>query len=418
MNIILDATILGIGFYHRQAQTGVGRVAEQLMTGLWHASDVNLSLAASTHLPETIRYARTVLGTSGPAFVNRPVERRQAALENGLLSPFALSSLPTKIIREAFYRTRKALHAGEAHFDTRQWPAGSIYHSPFYPIPERVGSAQAVRTVQTIHDLIPVFHPEWFPKGDNTVRRVLDSLPPNAQIVTVSEATKNDFCTYTRTDPARVTAIRLAASPGLFFPVSDQLTIQAVRRQYGLTDSPYLLSLATFEPRKNIDHLVRCFTQVAQSGGIPSDVKLVLVGARGWKFDQIINELAQNAALRARIVVTGFVPDAQLAPLYSGALGFVYPSLYEGFGLPPLEAMQCGLPVITSDVPALKEVVGDAAITVPPTDADALCQALIRLVNSASVRAGMSAKSRARASLFSWDKFINEHISLYKRMNA
>ena len=418
MNVILDASVLGIGFYHRQAQTGVSRVAERLILGLWPAEGVSLSLAAATHLPETTRYAQALLGDAGPAFVNRPAERRQAALENAVLSPFAIDSLPSKVIREGFYRTRKALRVEEARFDTRQWPEGSIYHSPFYPIPEAVGKDRALHTVQTIHDLIPIFHPEWFPVGDSTMRNVLDSLPADVQIVASSESTKADICNHTGVDPARVTTILLAASPTLFYPVTDQSVIQATRQQYNLGDAPYLLSLATFEPRKNIDHLIRCFAEVARSGNVPADVKLVLVGTKGWKFNQIMSELAQDDALRSRFVVTGFVPDAQLASLYSGALGFVYPSLYEGFGLPPLEAMQCGLPVITSNIPALSEVVGDAAIKVSPTDADALSQAMVSMVNSTSMRAELSAKAMERARLFSWDKFIAEHVTLYKQIST
>jgi glycosyltransferase involved in cell wall biosynthesis len=416
VNIILDASVLGIGYYHRQAQTGIGRVSERLMTGLWKTNDVSLSLAASSHLPETMRYARATLGSAGPDFVNRPAERRQAAIENGLLAPFPMNSLPTKVIRQVFYQVKKRLGGDEARFDTQQFPRHSIYHSLFYPIPEAVGRDRLVKSVQTIHDLIPIFHPEWFPKGDNTVRRVLEMLPPDAQVVTISEATKQDFCGYTRADPARVASIHLAASPTLFYPVTDPVALQAIRQQYSLGDSPYLLSLATFEPRKNIDHLVRCFAQLVQGGDIPAEVKLVLVGTKGWKFDQIMNEVAQSEALRSRIVVTGFVPDEQLAALYSGALGFVYPSLYEGFGLPPLEAMQCGLPVITSSIPALAEVVGDATLAVPTTDVDALKQAMITLINSASVRAELSVKSRARAALFSWDKFIDQHVELYKTL--
>ena len=416
MNIILDASVLGIGFYHRQAQTGVSRVAERLILGLWHTDGVSLALAASTHLPETMRYAQTLLGDTGLAFVNRPAERRLAAVENAVLSPFSTAGLPSKVIREGFYRTRKALRAEASRFDTRQWPAGSIYHSPFYPIPETVGRDRALHTVQTIHDLIPVFRPDWFPVGDATVRRVLERVTPDTHIVTVSEATKQDFCAYTHIDPSRVTPIHLAASTTLFYPVSDQSAIQAARQHYKLGDAPYLLSLATFEPRKNLDHLIRCFAEVVRAGNIPADVKLVLVGTKGWKFDQIMRELAQDDALRSRFVVTGFVPDGQLASLYSGALGFVYPSLYEGFGLPPLEAMQCGLPVITSGIPSLNEVVGDAAIKVPPTDADALSQAIITMIQSASVRADLSAKSLQRANLFSWDKFTTEHVALYSRI--
>ena len=416
INAILDVSMLGIGLYYRQARTGVSRVAEQLMIGLWQTDEVMLSLAASTHLSESMRYARISFGNIRPSFVNRPIERKQAMIENGLLSPFQINSLPTKIIREGFYQTRKSFQIEKARFDTRQWPTGSIYHSPFYSIPETIRQNQNVKTVQTIFDLIPVFHPEWFPSGDNTIQHMIKMLSPDTHIITVSKATKDDFCNYTRTDPSQVTPIHLAASPDLFHPVKDQSIITAVRQQYKLGDSPYLLSLATFEPRKNIDHLVRCFAQVVRSRAIPADVKLVLVGTKGWKFEKIIGELANNSDLHSRIVVTGFVPDILLAPLYSGALGFLYPSLYEGFGLPPLEAMQCGLPVIVSNIPSVKEVVDDAAISVSPTDADALSQAISTLVNSASVRAELVTKALQRAKIFSWETFIGDHVALYNRM--
>jgi glycosyltransferase involved in cell wall biosynthesis len=416
VNIILDASLLGLGFYHRQAQTGVGRVVEQLLTGLWQADDVHLSLAAPSHLAETMRYVRTVFGRPRPDFVNRPVDKAWGGFENTLLNPLPVGSLPSKVIREGFYRTRKLVGPETAHFDTRGWTAGSIYHSPFYPIPKAISRSKGIRTVQTIHDLIPIYHPEWFPKDDDTVRQVIDHLSPDTQIVTVSQATKDDFCQYTGTDPNRVTPIHLAASPALFHPVTDRNLKRAIRAKYQLDDAPYLLSLATFEPRKNIDHLVRSFVQLAESGDIPKELRLVLVGTKGWKFDKIMAELTQNEALRSRLVVTGFVPDEHLAPLYSDALAFVYPSRYEGFGLPPLEALQCGLPVITSNIAAISEVVDDAAIRVPPTDADALCEAIVQVVNSESIRKTLAEKALKRASLFSWDKFTAEHVAVYKRI--
>ncbi|MBC8153154.1 MAG: glycosyltransferase family 4 protein, partial [Bacteroidetes bacterium] len=164
------------------------------------------------------------------------------------------------------------------------------------------------------------------------------------------------------------------------------------------------------------DHLIRCFVRLVEAGELPNDLNLVLVGTKGWKIDALLAEVAKNERIRSRLVFTGFVPDADLAPLYAGALAFVYPSLYEGFGLPPLEAMQCGLPVITSNVSSLPEVVGDAALLVPPTDVDALCQALLTVANSAAVRADLSEKSLARATLFSWTKFIDQHVALYQKL--
>jgi glycosyltransferase involved in cell wall biosynthesis len=144
------------------------------------------------------------------------------------------------------------------------------------------------------------------------------------------------------------------------------------------------------------------------------DLYLVLTGVQGWHFDQIFEEIANADEVRDRIILTGFVPDGDLAPLYSGALAFVYLSLYEGFGLPPLEAMQCGTPVITSNTSSLPEVVGDAGIMIAPTDGDALCQALLDLYNDPALGQAMSRKSLERAKLFSWEKTVERTIDAYK----
>lgn len=416
MNVLIDASPLGLGFYHRQAKTGISRIVEKLVAGLHRHPDVRLTLAAQTHLPETMRYARATFGEATPPFVNAAGEQRWASLENGLLSPFAVGSLPSKVIREGFYRVRKTVNAEQARFAPAQFPAGAVYHSPFYAIPPEIGTDKRITKLLTVSDLIPVLHPEWFPDGETSVRQALKTLPSDVFITTISEATKNDFCNYTGFEPARVTPILLAASPELFYPVTDEPRKQAVRLRFGLGEGPYLLSLATLEPRKNIDHLIRCFVQLVEAGELPNDLNLVLVGTKGWKIDALLAEVAKNERIRSRLVFTGFVPDGDLAPLYAGALAFVYPSLYEGFGLPPLEAMQCGLPVITSNVSSLPEVVGDAALTVPPTDVAALCAALLLVVNSGAVRAGLSAKALARAKLFSWTKFIDQHVALYKNI--
>lgn len=414
MDVTIDASPLGIGFYHRQAKTGISRIVEKLVAGLHQQPDITLTLAAQTHLSGTMRYAATTFGPAAPTFVNRPVEQHWASLENGLLSPFAPGSLPSKVIRECFYRTRRQLNTEQARFDLSRFSPGAIYHSPFYAIPAEIRDSQRVKKVLTISDLIPVLYPQWFPEGETSVRQVLDTLPPDAFVTTISEATKVDFCSYTGFDPARVTPILLAASPDLFYPVADEARTQTVRQKLGLGEGPYLLSLATLEPRKNIDHLIRCFVRLVEAGELPNDLNLVLVGTKGWKLDALLAEVARNERIRSRLVFTGFVPDTDLAPLYAGALAFAYPSLYEGFGLPPLEAMQCGLPVITSNVSSLPEVVGDAALLVPPTDVDALCQALLTVVHSAAVRADLSAKALVQAKRFSWEKFIHEHVALYK----
>ncbi|MGA0560126.1 glycosyltransferase family 4 protein [Larkinella sp. VNQ87] len=416
MDVIIDASLPGIGFYYRQAKTGVGRVAEQLIRGLHESAQVRLSLAAPTHVAETLRYARETFGEKAPPLVNRSVDLGWAGFENALLRPFAPQRLPSKVIRQVFYRSRKALKAEEARFLAERLPSGAIYHSPFFAIPDDIGRMPHIRKVLTVHDLIPIHHPEWFPAGERAVKDAISTLPPDAQVITVSQATKDDFCQYTGFDPNRVTPIHLAASPDLFYPVTDTARIQATQQRFGLGSEPYLLSLATLEPRKNLDHLIRCFVQLAESGELPSEIKLVLVGTKGWKMDQVLPKLAKNERIRSRLVFTGFVPDDDLAAIYSGALAFVYPSLFEGFGLPPLEALQCGLPVITSNVSSLPEVVGDAALQIPPTDADALAQAMLWVVGSADVRNELATKALQRAQLFSWERFIQEHIRLYQTL--
>lgn len=417
-NVILDISPLGLGFYHRQARTGISRVIEKLLFGLHSDPSVNLSLAAPSNLSETMRYARQAFPTNLPLFVNPAGEQRLARLENALLSPFDLSGIPSKVIRQLFYRSRKVLQAEQARFNVRQFPEGAVYHSTFFPLPEAVRTASSVKKVVTIYDLIPILHPEWFNETENTVRQTIASIPPDGYVVTISQATKDDFCAYTGFDPNRVIPILLAASPDLFYRETDPVRQQAVRQRFGIGDGPYLLSLATLEPRKNIDHLIRCFVRLLESGELPTEMKLVLVGTKGWKFDKIMDEVGRSEQIRSRIVVTGFVPDEELAALYSGALAFAYPSLYEGFGLPPLEAMQCGLPVITSNVSSLPEVVGDAAIQVAPTDADALCQAIMTMVTDATARQQMADKAVERATLFSWERFVQEHSALYQRISG
>jgi glycosyltransferase involved in cell wall biosynthesis len=416
VNIILDASPLGIGFYHRQARTGISRVVEQLVAGLQQADGVNLLLAAPTHLAETMRYAQTAFGNQTPSFANASGEQSLARFENSLLAPLSPDSKPSKAIREIAYRTRRAFGREVSRFEVAQLSGRSVYHATFFPVPEVLRKNQRIPVVQSVYDMIPILHPEWFTSGEQTVKQVLATLPADAWVTTISQATKDDFCEHTGFDSERVVPILLAASPALFYPAVDEDRKRVVRQKLGIGDEPYLLSLATLEPRKNIAHLIRCFGQLVDGGELPADVRLVLVGTKGWKFDEIMAEASKNPALASRLIFTGFVQDEELAPLYGGATAFVYPSLYEGFGLPPLEAMQCGLPVITSDIPAITEVVGDAAIRVSPTDTDALCQAITTVVKSPSVRSELAAKGLKQATLFSWDKFTEEHVVLYKRI--
>jgi glycosyltransferase involved in cell wall biosynthesis len=218
-------------------------------------------------------------------------------------------------------------------------------------------------------------------------------------------------------EPSKVVVTPLAASKS-FFHVKDIYLIRDTLINHGIPPNrPYVLSLCTLEPRKNLTTVIRAFGNLVKQH-LDLNLNLVLVGIQGWKNRSIFEEISKDPTLKSRIFFTGFVPDQDLSAIYSGATCFVYPSLYEGFGLPPLEAMQCGVPVITSNVSSLPEVVGDAGITVNPKDEDGLCQAIYRVVSDPSLGASLAAKSLERAQQFSWSRCAEQTIELYTTIAA
>ncbi len=290
-----------------------------------------------------------------------------------------------------------------------------VFHTPHSAVPDEVRRYPQLAVVQTVYDMIPFLLPETFTEeyrdyyGD-----IIRRLRPTDRVVTISQSAKDDFCQHTRFEEGRVHVIPLAADAGLFRPCRDQEQKAAVRARYSIPEGPYLLSVCTFEPRKNLRHVIRSFAALAASQPEMKDLRLVLAGGRGWMFEPILAELAAGSVdLRGRIITAGYVDDADLAPLYSGALGFLYLSRYEGFGLPPLEAMQCGTPVITSNTSSLPEVVGDAGILLSPDDQDGLCQAMLDLYTRPDLGRKMAGKSLQQARRFSWEENLRQTIEIY-----
>ena len=319
----------------------------------------------------------------------------------------------------AFARRHPAFAAGR--FVDLDAPAGlagaDVFHTPHSAVPDAARTHRRLAVVQTIYDMIPFLLPETMTaEYRDYYADIVRRLRPEDHVVTISQHAKDDFCGYVAGFPAeRVHVAPLAANRELFYPCADPGRIAAVRVKYALGEGPYLLSVCTFEPRKNLAHVIRAFVALA-GGGQPGteDLRLVLAGGKGWMFEPILAELAGTAGLRERIVTTGYVDDADLAPLYSGALGFLYLSRYEGFGLPPLEAMQCGAPVVASNASSLPEVVGDAGVLLDPDDQDGLCQAMLDLARDPTRRAAMSARSLERARLFSWEENVRQTAEVYR----
>lgn len=428
MKVYFDISALGFGFvnHNGSSKAGIFRAIETLALSLINQEKLDLNLCAIESYPIAL-YAQDYL-KSNLLFTTIPFHLPNKQLveiillkqEHKLNSIIAGSEgiyykeVIPKALRKSVRMARRFFPTKDfSSFDPNILTNADIIHSTFYPLPQNLQSQQA-QLFLTAFDLIPILHPEFFVfSGEHLVETAIKSLKPNNWALTISQATKDDLCNYRKDiDPAHVFVTHLAASP-LFYKVDNTNVISEIKAKYNVPDSPYLLSLCTLEPRKNIDLAIRSFAQVIEQENI-SDLNLVLVGAKGWKSESIFTELEKQVNIKNRVFITGYVNDEDLAALYSGAMAFIYPSFYEGFGLPPLEAMQCGVPVITSNTSSLPEVVGDAAIMIDPKDGDALSDAILRIYNSPSLRSDMSERSLARAKKFSWAKTAEETVKAYR----
>lgn len=290
-----------------------------------------------------------------------------------------------------------------------------IFHSFHHSFPSRERVRSRVR-IATVFDLTPLLLPEysfaetahldWF--------RMLHSIDPRRDwVICMSESTKQDLCAYTSMPSDRVAVIPGATSPGVFHKEPNPRRLQPTLKRYGLSRHRYILSVSVLEPRKNLPHLVRCFFRLVREEQC-EDLRLVLAGPPGWNYDEVFATADRHPELKHRVLLPGYVPISDLNALYNGALFLVYPSFYEGFGLPVLEAMHCGVPVIASHTSSLPEVAGDAGILVDPRDEDQLCRAMSRLWNDSRLREDLARKGLARSALFSMKQNVDQTLQLYE----
>lgn len=262
--------------------------------------------------------------------------------------------------------------------------------------------------VATVHDLTTLTHPEHHQWINRLVhRRRLRWVQAHAtRVISVSRSTAADLEALTGIDPARVSVIHEARGHYL---LPHATNADSARQRYGLAPR-YILSVGTLEPRKNHARLVQAFE------GLPtrfSDVELVITGSEGWGARKIRREIESSPA-RPRIRLLGQVPDTDLISLYAEALVFAYPSLYEGFGLPVLEAMAVGTPVLTSDVSSLPEVAGMAGLQVDPRSVESIRSGLRRLIEDPHLRDRLANAGRKREAAFSWKRTARETVEAYR----
>jgi glycosyltransferase involved in cell wall biosynthesis len=338
------------------------------------------------------------------------------ASEFALISPFAFhSSLDPK----TFPPNLRAVQPGSNLISRRWFAVGlplhlrqgrhNLFHGTNYDLPLWSKSP----AILTIHDLSIFLHPETHEKY--LVRRGQRRLPIMARradrIITPSETIKREVVEHLGITADNIEVIPEAARD-VFQPMPFEETTET-RRRLGVEDN-FILFAGTIEPRKNLTTLIQAFDEILRTTSLRP--QLVIAGKQGWLVDDLMKAV-ESSRLGPRVRFTGYVSDHELGALYSSCRVFVYPSLYEGFGLPPLEAMACGAPVITSEIPSLLETTGaDAALHVPPLDATALAHSVVGLFENDGARKYLSSAGRKHAQQFSWTRVAKATLALYREV--
>jgi len=315
--------------------------------------------------------------------------------------PGSLPARPPRVVRrllQAGYQLAFRLATGRRRYD--------LYHEP-----NNIAMRWRGPTITTVHDLSVVRHPEWHP--DDRVawyaRDFEKSAARTAHFICPSAFTKRELMELAGVGEDRITVIPLA--PREAFRPRPPEAVRELRARMSLPET-FLLFVGTIEPRKNIDGLLDAYSR--SPGAFRRRHPLVLVGAAGWGVSGLWNRAAR-LGIQESILPLGYVTEADLAALYTAASALLWPSWYEGFGLPPLECMACGTPVITSNTSSLPEVTGDAALAVDPANTAAMAEMIQRIIEDRPLAADLAARGLARAAQFTWQRCAAAHVSLYER---
>ena len=304
------------------------------------------------------------------------------------------------------------------HHPLEQWvlpfeisPLGlDILHSPDFIPPFR----RSCLSVITVHDLAFLLYPHFLTKESARHYSQIDQAVRRADhIIAVSHTTRQDTIRLLGASEHKISVIYEAANP-IYRPISDPEPLRRVREKYGI-EGDFILFVSTIEPRKNIPMLLDAYRQLLDN--YKQTVKLVIAGQPGWLFKDVFARVG-DLRLNDRVLFLGRVPVEDLLGLYNTARMLGHPAFYEGFGLPPLEAMACGTPVVVSNVSALPEIVGDAGLLVDPEDVAGLTVAMWRVLADESLRQDMIAKGLKRAALFSWERAAQETMVVYRQLGV
>jgi glycosyltransferase involved in cell wall biosynthesis len=311
---------------------------------------------------------------------------------------FDLISPEPGLLNRRWWSIGLPLYLSRSSFDLFH---GTNYEIPFW---------SRCPSVVTIHDLSLLLHPEAH--RQHLVRRARWRLPRMAKsatrIITPSESVKREVCETLKINPDKI--VVTPEAPRATFKRREAAAVAELRQRLGIGED-FILFVGTVEPRKNLHRLVEAFEQLLRTTS--SSPQLVIAGGQGWLMDNF-SSVIKEKKLEDRICLTGYLEDEDLCALYSSCKAFVYPSLYEGFGLPPLEARACGAPVITSRIPSITETVGTAARLVDPLDVDDLARAIAEMLSDEQQRKHFSEAGAERVKKFTWEQTAIKTLEVYK----
>lgn len=425
MNVVYDLSSQALWHGSKLGMRGIYRVVDSLVPEL--SKQVNNFICTST---ENSALAGDYLHQRGFEIPLRKTSLHQtisrcSGMVKGLHETNA-ADYPTnmRLTRRVSRRTTgeaAALFAGIASLSSRFSLKGvNIFHQPApFRIPEfiRSHSQRNFARFMTIYDFIPLSTGYSNSYEAKYLQSVLDTLRPNDFAICISDYVKNETCERLKMNSENVFVAPLAASPILFYPNHSKAAIENIRETFQLGDKPYFLSLCALDPRKNMKLLLEAFGNLCAQR-TDMDVNLVLAGNALTGEILKLRAYAKKLGIDNRLLLPGFIPDPDLSALYSGATAFIFPSLAEGFGLPPLEAMQCGIPVICSNRTSLPEVVGDAGILFDPDDMDSLSTAIEKLYDEPVTAEWYSKAGIARAAEYSWERCALSHVNAYSQALA
>ncbi len=365
-------------------RAGIGRYTRGLVRAL-------------AELDHTNRYTLFCVGQGGEGGPG------PAGHEDGLPANFTfkVSNLPARWLTAGWHKLKLPLHAERLAGDS------DIFHSPDFTLPPLRSAAGVV----TIHDLSFLRLPAYADPGlrEYLSKSVPDSVTRARRVLADSENTRLDLIELLGVPADKISVVPPGVGPE-FRPVRDTVQLNAVRERYHLPPW-FILFVGTIEPRKNLARLIAAYGQLRRQTGLPH--ALVLAGGQGWLSQGIYEQVAKEG-LSEHVLFPGFVADEHLPALYTLADVFAFPSLYEGFGIPPLEAMACGTPVVASNNSSLPEATGSAALLVDAEDMEGLADAMARVLGDAVLRARLSDLGRAQAARFTWRSAAETLLQAYK----